>query len=375
MPLLPGKRTNSYARRTSLPPWNFSGSCPHLPHSLSSCPATGFGLVQGTCRQWKHAAWGMVVASDSNKIPVVLSATVTLHGRATRLSQMLTSPRRTTRHGQRTRLVASVTLYLLALLASDLCSSLPPVSATGGSCPTSPLALPAVGLSLPLRRSLPSAPKVVHIYAHLTALGTAQVLLWGISVLCPRDRTSSAAAAAVGRATILNKTMAPNRRYNRRHHHNKFHLHPGGRQYLILCSGRLGGSLAQHWLRRRQIFPQGAALGSLLGILVRAAMIAVSWAVQGTCYALGGIARDIVMWPLARLASAIRRRLPQSANYAHIQQHDDESTIHHEFKDDFDPDDSDRLPNSRWTKILYMLFSVILLLQVCYPLRGLQRTP
>lgn len=205
--------------------------------------------------------------------------------------------------------------------------------------------------------------KVVHIYAHLTALGTAQVLLWGLSFFAQDT------ALLLLLRLLLDEQLFSTRRWLQTAATTVATI-TTTLTYILAAVNisffAVAGSEV-HWRNIGFVGDKSSRKVLLSGlascILVGAAMIAVSWAVQGTCYALGGIARDIVMWPLARLASAIRRRLPQSANYAHIQQHDDESTIHHEFKDDFDPDDSDRLPNSRWTKILYMLFSVILLLQ------------
>ncbi|CAM1501401.1 Fc.00g105630.m01.CDS01 [Cosmosporella sp. VM-42] len=209
--------------------------------------------------------------------------------------------------------------------------------------------------------------KLVHVYAHLPALSTSDILHWGLSFFAQDAilllivhlllenrpargllRFLSTAAASITVVTVL--ALA---------------------SFSISFFAIAGSEL--HWRNIGFIGDASSrkmlAAGIIPCFLTFVSILVVSWLVQDICYGFMSLTMVILKWPFiffwSRLPS--RRRLLSNVRYAHIPQQELESAIEQQpLRPEKDEDDSHSSPNAplpatRTTIIAYVLISIVLL--------------
>ncbi|KAH0493846.1 hypothetical protein TgHK011_000492 [Trichoderma gracile] len=214
--------------------------------------------------------------------------------------------------------------------------------------------------------------KLVHIYAHITALAFRSLARWGLTFF-----TQDTAFIMLIRllldteiypwrwlrivlttlATLLVTIVLALAAIN-----NAFFVVAGSEPHW-----RNAGlaSNASSW--------KLAVTGLFTCLIVLAIILGISWVTQDIFYYLAGLALDILKWPFAFVYSKIPQRMrPAAANvrYAHIPQQDVEGGSELMGKEDDDIDSSgssvvsDARRATKWTTALYVLVGFSLLLQV-----------
>ncbi|KAH6999353.1 sulfatase [Ilyonectria destructans] len=206
--------------------------------------------------------------------------------------------------------------------------------------------------------------KATHIYAHIDALGIAEVLRWGLSFfaqdvallmvlrLAAKDAVGSvpwlgAIASAVTLVVVIFVLALAS-----------FNI-----PFFIVAGSEL------HW-RNIGFASDASSLKLLLAglvscFLVFAAILVTSSVVQELSYAATSIALDIVKWPLILLwnTSPIRRCLPPTARYTHLLQQDAELAGESAVEDEEKPplSQSDRLLARKWELLSYAMVGTSLI--------------
>ncbi|KND92034.1 Lipoteichoic acid synthase-like YvgJ, partial [Tolypocladium ophioglossoides CBS 100239] len=215
------------------------------------------------------------------------------------------------------------------------------------------------------------AAKVVHVFAHLNAIQTADLLHWGISffaqdsalllvlrLLVDGHPGLFAMARWLGvAATIVASAMVS----------------------LLLLLATISISFfitAGSELQWRNIAMAGDSsswrmmlTGLLSCVLVFATFLVMAGVLQALCYAVAGIALDILKWPVTYLISKLsawRQRVPLGAKYEHLPQQDlaglkEDGRASEEY---WDCSDDPSLATSRTRILLYVLVGILLLAQV-----------
>jgi hypothetical protein len=208
--------------------------------------------------------------------------------------------------------------------------------------------------------------KVVHIYAHLSALPTTDVLLWGLSffaqdasfLLVLRVLLDGRLFATVRWFRIVATTVA------------------SAIVTLVLLLATINISFLAvtrtelHW---RNIGVAGdpsswkaLRTGLPSSALVLAALIVVAGVLQVPCYVVAGTALNILKYPVMFLFSRIPTRrwhVPLKPEYEHLPQHDVAGELEHSLKDgDYLHRGSQDLPSASSKLIaLYMLVGVVMM--------------
>ncbi|PNY28528.1 Lipoteichoic acid synthase-like YvgJ [Tolypocladium capitatum] len=215
------------------------------------------------------------------------------------------------------------------------------------------------------------AAKLLHVFAHLNALQTTDLVRWGISffaqdsalllvlrLLVDGHPGLFAAARWLGVvATIVASVMVS----------------------LVLLLATISISffmVAGSELQWRNVAVAGDSsswrmmlTGLLSCALVLAAFLVLAGVLQALCYAVAGIALDILKWPAISLIgkfSTWRQRVPSDAKYEHLPQQDvkgskEDCTIE-EFWDCGDQDPP--LSSSRPMVLLYVLVGILMMAQL-----------
>ncbi|POR36836.1 Lipoteichoic acid synthase-like YvgJ [Tolypocladium paradoxum] len=211
--------------------------------------------------------------------------------------------------------------------------------------------------------------KVLHVFAHLNALPTTDLLRWGVSFFTQDSAlllllrllieghpglfvaarwlgvVATTAASAIVSVVLLLATISIS--------------------FFMVAGSEL------QW---RNIAVAGDAsswkmmlTGLLSCALVLAALLVSAGVLQTLCYVVAGIALDILKWPVTSLFSKLstwRRRVPSDAKYEHLPPQDLKEPTEH-IEECWDCGDQEPpLASSKPTVLLYVLVGILLMAQV-----------
>ncbi|KAL7797534.1 alkaline-phosphatase-like protein [Trichoderma ceciliae] len=216
--------------------------------------------------------------------------------------------------------------------------------------------------------------KLVHIYAHITALAFRSITQWGVTFF-----TQDTAFL------ILIRLLLDTEIYPWRWLRIALTTLASLIVSIVLALAAINNSFfvvagsEPHWrnagLASNASSWKLAVTGLFTCLIVLAVILGISWLTQDVFYFLAGLALDILKWPFTFILSKLPYRLRPAADvkYAHLPQQDVEGGAELVGKEDDEVDSSgssgssvvsDTRQTSRWTIALYVVVGFTLFLQV-----------